>query len=149
MTISDKIVELKQHREAIREAIIDKGGILPLGSHMSDYAGAINEISGGGVSLDNFGNYTLLTPDMVSGTIGTFNQRYIGTATHLIIDDSYPTTSLYGMFSHNKTIISLVILTDKFINLKELFASSGAQNIFINTRSTILSIHPRNGNQLT
>ena len=52
MSISDKIVELRQHREAIREAIVDKGGILPLGSHMSDYPSVIEALSGGGGEPD-------------------------------------------------------------------------------------------------
>ena len=48
MTLSDKIVDLRQHREAIRTAIVAKGGILPLGSHMSDYPSVIEALSGGG-----------------------------------------------------------------------------------------------------
>ena len=135
MSISDKILELRTHREAIREAINDKGVDLAEGSHMSDYAGAINEISGGGIDYSVFKGYTILTPDMVSGTIGSYNQKYIGTATHLIIDDSFPSDSLEELFRSNETLESLVILTDKFTNLGGLFSGGSTQlkNIFLNT----------------
>ena len=90
----------------------------------------------GGIDPTKFGNYILLTPDMVSEDIGTSTQRYIGTATHLIIDDSFPTNNLSNLFfGGNKTITSLVILTDKFIGFRSLFNGVGTQlkNIFINT----------------
>lgn len=57
MSVSDKILELRTHREAIREAINDKGVVLAEGSPMSDYAGAINEISGGEVDYSNINGY--------------------------------------------------------------------------------------------
>lgn len=89
----------------------------------------------GGIDVEKFGNYTLLTPDMVTGSLGSTSQRYTGTATHLIIDDSFPNTNLRDLFSGNETITSLFIIADKFINLRNLFISSGAQlrDIFINT----------------
>lgn len=53
MSVSDKILELRTHREAIREAINGKGVVLAEGSPMSDYAGAINGISGGGEDISD------------------------------------------------------------------------------------------------
>lgn len=57
MSVSDKILELRTYREAIREAINDKGVDLAEGSPMSDYAGAINEISGGEVDYSEVNGF--------------------------------------------------------------------------------------------
>ena len=86
-------------------------------------------------SLDDFGNYTILTPDMISGTLGSTSQRYIGTATHLIIDDSFPANSLHSLFRDNQTLKSLVILTNKSTSMGSIFYSMGSQFdfFFINT----------------
>ena len=83
----------------------------------------------GGIDPTKFGNYTLLTTDMIQNT------AYKGTATHLIIDDSYPPTSLSSLLSYNTTIISLVIITDKFTSLQNFFNNVGTQlkNFLINT----------------
>ena len=79
--------------------------------------------------------YTILTQRMVSGSIGTSTQRYIGTATRLIIDDSFPYDNLTSLFRENKTLKSLVILTDKFTNMSHTFRSIGNQleSLAINT----------------
>ena len=89
----------------------------------------------GGIDFGKFANYTLLTPEMVSGTLGSSNQRYIGTATHLIIDDSFPTNSLRMLFRDNEALKSLVILTNKFTDMSYIFytAKSQFESLFINT----------------
>lgn len=81
-----------------------------------------------------FKGYTILTPDMVSGTIGS-SQNYIGTATHLIIDDSFPTDNLQELFSREAKLESLVILTDKFTDMNNMFYYIDTQlkSLFINT----------------
>lgn len=137
MSVSDKILELRTHREAIREAINGKGVDLAEGSPMSDYAGAINEISGGGISLKD---YTTLTPEMISGTIGGGMQRYIGTATHLVIDDNFPTVILDGLFRDNQTLKSLVILTNKITSMRNTFYGIGSQleSLIINTSNVTM-----------
>ena len=81
----------------------------------------------GGIDVGKFGNYTLLTPEMVSGTLGGSGQRYIGTATHLIIDDSFPTNNLNSLFRDNQTLKSLVILTNKFTITSSIFRDIGNQ----------------------
>ena len=81
----------------------------------------------GGIDVGRFGNYTLLTPEMISGTLGDTSQRYIGTATHLIIDDSFPTNSLNSLFRDNQTLKSLVILTNKITDMTNIFNSIGSQ----------------------
>lgn len=79
--------------------------------------------------------YTILTPEMIAGTIGSNYQRYIGTATSLIIDDSFPTNNLTHLFRDNQTLKSLVILTDKFTNMNNTFRGIGNQleSLDINT----------------
>lgn len=85
-------------------------------------------------SLKDFGNYTILTPDMVSN-LGTSYQSYSGTATHLIIDDSFLTDKLNSLFDGNDTLKSLVILTDKFTDMSYMLNDIRSQfeTLFINT----------------
>ena len=78
-----------------------------------------------------FDNHTILTPEMISGTVGDRNQRYIGTATHLIIDDSFPNNNLNSLFRDNQTLKSLVILTNKITYMNNAFRSIGNQFDFL------------------
>ena len=80
--------------------------------------------------------YTILTPDMVSGRLGSSSQRYIGTATHLIIDDSFPTDSLHSLFRDNQTLKSLVILTNKFTSMAFMFYGSPATSLDLSSFDT-------------
>ena len=93
------------------------------GSGVGVGVGAMEGVGVGvGVSLDYFGNYTILTPDMVSD-LGSEEQSYIGTATHLIIDDSFPSDSLENLFIRNDTITSLVILIFTYTRLPTLLVT--------------------------
>ena len=105
----------------------------------------------GGIDVGKFGNYTLLTPEMISGTLGDTSQRYIGTATHLIIDDSFPTNSLNSLFRDNQTLKSLVILTNKITDMTNIFNSIGSQfeSLFINTSNVIDMTSMFNDSQAT
>ena len=105
----------------------------------------------GGIDVGRFGNYTLLTPEMISGTLGDTSQRYIGTATHLIIDDSFPTNSLNSLFRDNQTLKSLVILTNKITDMTNIFNSIGSQfeSLFINTSKVTDMTSMFNGSQAT
>lgn len=82
-----------------------------------------------------WGGDTILTRGMVSGTLGDASQRYVGTATRLIIDDSFPTDNLTNLFRENQTLKSLIILTDKFTNMSHTFRGIGNQleSLAINT----------------
>src|SRR5699024_758467 len=105
----------------------------------------------GGIDVGRIGNYTLLTPEMISGTLGDNSQRYIGTATHLIIDDSFQTNSLNSLFRDNQTLKSLVILTNKITDMTNIFNSIGSQfeSLFINTSNVIDMTSMFNDSQAT
>lgn len=108
MTLSDKIIELRQHREAIRTAIVAKGGVLPLGSHMSDYPNAIEALSGGGGE-----------PDLIKSI-------------------SIPTLSGASLFEDSTaTELDLRALdTSNMVNMANMFAFSQATKIDVSSFDT-------------
>ena len=70
-TTADKLNKLKDTKEAIRTAINNRGGTLTESNKFSEYATAINNLTGGGGSVD------LLKPILTEGKAPVPNTGYV------------------------------------------------------------------------
>ena len=102
MTLIDKLASIKQYRDEIREAIEAKGGNLPEGSHMSEYAGAINEISGGEVDYTKVNGF-VQELELQDGVLGL---KDIGGNTLVLPKEPHVIGN--NFFYQNKSITTLV-----------------------------------------
>lgn len=102
MSLIDKLASIKQYRDEIREAIEAKGGNLPEGSPMSDYAGAINEISGGEIDYSKVNGF-VKELELRNGVLGL---KDIGGNTLVLPQEPHEIGN--NFLSQNKSITTLV-----------------------------------------
>ena len=119
--IVEKIVEVRNIRDDIRSAIVDKDGVLPVGSPMSAYPESINAL-GGAIIFPNGFLYLLKEgdPDLYPYSSSSF--RYRGTQTKVYLDDSI--SDVRRMFGN--TMVDCVFLPNghTVTNMTHMFRDS-------------------------